>query len=111
MRASETTTPPATGVAPPESPVPAPRATKGTPLAVAGAEDGLHVLGRVRQDDELRHRAVPRQAVALVDTELLGLRDDVLVAEARPQLVDEGGRQAHAVECRAATLSQLGSKR
>ena len=31
MRASEMTTPPAIGVAPPESPVPAPRATNGTP--------------------------------------------------------------------------------
>ena len=33
MRASETTTPPAMGVAPPESPVPAPRATNGTRAA------------------------------------------------------------------------------
>ena len=30
IRASETTTPPATGAAPPERPVPAPRATHGS---------------------------------------------------------------------------------
>ena len=33
MRASEITTPPSTGSAPPERPVPAPRATNGTPSA------------------------------------------------------------------------------
>ena len=35
MRASEITTPPAMGVAPPESPVPAPRATNGSTITNA----------------------------------------------------------------------------
>ncbi len=48
-RASEMTTPPTTGSAPPESPVPAPRATNGTPWSwqsfttawTSGAEPGI----------------------------------------------------------------------
>ena len=98
MRASETTTPPAIGVAPPESPVPAPRATNGTPLSGARAQHGLDVLGRAGQDDELGHRAVSREPVALVDAELLRLREDVLRAQRRAQLVDECGGQAHVAE-------------
>ena len=45
---------------------------------------------------------MPGQPVALVDAELLRLGDDVLCAERRPQLGDEGGGQAHTVESRAA---------
>ena len=48
IRAREMTTPSATGSAPPESPVPAPRATNGTPCGVAQPHDGLHLLGRRR---------------------------------------------------------------
>ena len=89
MRASETTTPPATGVAPPDRPVPAPRATNGHALAMARAQDDLNVLGRTGKDDELGDRPVPGQPVALVDAELLGLRDDVLCPERCLQLGDE----------------------
>ena len=96
MRASETTTPPANGVAPPERPVPAPRATNGTPLAVARAEHGLHLLGRAGEDDELGDGAVAGQPVALVRPELLGLRDDVLRAERTLSSGDEVGRERHA---------------
>ena len=53
-------------------------------LAVAGAEHGLHVLRRAGQDDELGHRAMPGEPVALVDAELLRLGDDVLRARAPP---------------------------
>ena len=53
MRVSEISTPSATGSAPPDSPEPAPRATQGTPRAVAGAHHGRHLLGRARQ----HHRA------------------------------------------------------
>ena len=49
MRASEMTMPSATGKAPPERPVPAPRATKGTALARADADDALHLGGRARE--------------------------------------------------------------
>ena len=62
-------------------------------LAVARAEDGLHLLRRAGQDDELGNRAMPGEAVALVDAELLRLRDDVLVAErARSSSTREAGR-------------------
>ena len=83
------------GVAPPDRPVPAPRATKGTRVACACPKRGLDILRRARKDDKLRHRAVPGQTVALVDAELLGLGDDMLGAERRLQLGDEGGGQAH----------------
>ena len=68
---------------------------EGHALARACPKHGLDVLRRAGQDDELRHRAMSGQAVALVDAELLGLGDDVLGAERRLQLGDEGGGQAH----------------
>ncbi len=73
MRASEITTPSACGTAPPESPVPAPRATNGTPCSWQSANDGLDLRGRPRQRDERRDDAVARQAVALVRPQLLRL--------------------------------------
>ncbi len=54
-------------------------------LAVAGAEYRLHVLRRAGKNDELRNRAVPRQAVALIDAELLRLGDDMRCAERVPK--------------------------
>ena len=89
-------------------------------LAVAGAEHGLHVLGRAGEDDELGNRAVPGQPVALVDAELLRLGDDVLGAErACSSSTSEAGRltlaslelrvgasaRLEAVDERAATLA------
>ena len=71
-------------------------------LPVTRAKHGLHVLGRAGKDDELGDGAVPGEPVALVDAELLRLGDDVRGAERRPQLGDEGGGQAHAIESRAA---------
>ena len=52
---ARSTTPSATGSAPPESPVPAPRATNGTPCSWQSAHDRLHLLRRAGQDDELGH--------------------------------------------------------
>jgi hypothetical protein len=68
---------------------------------MTGAEDRLHVLGRAGEDDELGNSSVPGESVALVHAELLRLGYDVRFAERRPQLGDEGGGQAHAVESRA----------
>ncbi len=90
MRASETTTPPANGVAPPERPGARAARHERHAIAVAGAEDRLHLLRRARKNDELRDRAMPGQPVALVRPELLQLRDDVVAAERTAQLGDEG---------------------
>ena len=65
---------------------------------VARADDRLHLLGRRGQCDELGDRAVPGQPVALVDAELLELRDDVLAPERAPQLLDEGRVDPHACQ-------------
>ena len=75
MRVSAITTPPATGSAPPESPVPAPRATKGTPWSVAERHDRLHLGGGRRQHDALGDGAVAGERVALVGAQPLGLAD------------------------------------
>ncbi len=67
-------------------------------LARAGPQHRLHVLRRAGEHDELGNGAMPREAVALVDPELLRLGDDMLGAERSPQLGDEGGGQAHGIE-------------
>ena len=74
-RASEMTIPSATGSAPPERPVPAPRATNGIALLVAEPDDRLHLLDAAGQRDERGHHAATRQAVALVRPQLLRLAD------------------------------------
>ena len=84
MRASDTTTPPATGVAPPGETRAGAARDEGHALPVAGAKHHLDVLGRAGKDDELGDRAVPREPVAFVYAELLGLGDDVRVAERLP---------------------------
>ena len=60
IRASEITIPSATGRAPPERPVPAPRATNGMPSRAQIADDRLHLLGRAGEDDELRRAPASR---------------------------------------------------
>jgi hypothetical protein len=60
-----------------------------------GADDRLHLLGRARQRYELGDRAVPGQAVALVDAQLLRLREDVLRAHDAAKLGREGTRERH----------------
>ena len=60
IRASEITMPSATGSAPPESPVPAPRATKGTPSRAQMRTTACTSAVEPGEDDELRHaRASP----------------------------------------------------
>ena len=66
--------PSATGSAPPESPVPAPRATNGTPAACAGPDDRLHLSG-VPAARRAPARPVPGEPVALVRAQLLRLVD------------------------------------
>ena len=88
------TMPSATGSAPPERPVPAPRATNGMPLACADPDDPLHLRGRAGEDDELRHRAPAREPVAVVDAELLGLADHVVGADDGLELGAERRRRA-----------------
>src|SRR5712692_6771058 len=45
-------------------------------VPVAGAEHRLHLVGRLREDDERRDDAISGQPVALVGLQLLGLGDD-----------------------------------
>ena len=53
-------TPSGCGSAPPDSPVPWPRATNGTPAAVAEPDDRLHFGGVGRKHDRARRRAGAR---------------------------------------------------
>ena len=53
------TIPSATGSAPPERPVPAPRATNGIRRLVAEPDDRLHLGRRRRQRDERGHTRRP----------------------------------------------------
>ena len=75
--------------------------------AVAGAEpdDGLHLLRRARQHDARRLRAPAGEAVAVVRRELLRLGDHVVVADRRPELVDEAAQRAARDDPTAATGS------
>ncbi len=66
---------------------------EGNAFPVTGADDGLHVLGRARQDDERGERAPAGEAVAVVDTKLGGVGDHVLAAEGVLQLACQPVRQ------------------
>ena len=77
MRASEMTIPSATGSAPPESPVPAPRATNGMPASLQMRTTACTSAGRRGQRDERRDDAAAREPVALVGAKLLGLANHV----------------------------------
>ena len=85
-RARLMTTPPGTGSAPPERPVPWPRATNGTPLARADPHDRLHLGRRRRQHDERRRLAQVRQRVALVGQQLHRLAQH---ARSAPQIATQ----------------------
>ena len=74
IRARPMTMPSATGTAPPERPVPAPRATNGTPWARAHPHRRLPPpRSCAAAPPPERHRPVARQAVALVRPQLRGL--------------------------------------
>ena len=81
-------TPSACGSAPPESPVPEPRATNGMPRVDAGADRRGHLFGRLGQHDESGDDAVVHEAVAVVGPQLGGVRDDAAGGQERPQLGD-----------------------
>ena len=74
-----------------------PRAAGDERDAVARAETHhrLHLLGRARKHDARRLGAPARQPVAVVGRELLGLGDDVLVAERVPEVADELRSERH----------------
>ena len=67
---SEITRPPSAGRQPPDSPGPAPRA-QGGPRG-GELDDGGHMRDVVGKDDEVRERPEEREAVGLVDEQLLG---------------------------------------
>ena len=69
-------TPSARGSAPPDSPVPEPRATNGTPACVAGPDDRLHARRVLGQHGERRGHLVLRQPVALVGAQPRVVVDD-----------------------------------
>ena len=70
-------------------------------FAGADADDALHLGGRAGEDDELRHRAPAREPVAVVDAELLGLRDHVPGADDGRDLGADGGGERHLRESTA----------
>ena len=99
------TIPSATGSAPPERPGAGAAGDERHALARAEPDDALHLRRRLRQDDERRHRAPAREPVAVVDAQLLGLRDHVGGADDGPELGANGGGERH----RASLLRAAGS--
>ena len=89
---SAITTASSSGVAPPASPVPAPRATNGTPWRDRGAHDGLHLLGRLREADDAGV-ALDVRGVAPVQAELGRPGAHAIRRERPAEVVDE---RAHA---------------
>ena len=74
--------------------MPAPRATNGTPLAVAGATTACTSSVEPGSTTSAGIARQPGEPVAVVDAELLGLVDHVLVAERRAQLGDDRRRRS-----------------
>ena len=107
IRESAISTPSFTGRAPPESPVPAPRATQGTPASWHARTTRSHLVGRAGQHRGRRLLRVLEQAVGLVGLQLVRVRVDVLGATDRAQLRDQRVRRrqttiqdSKAVDCR-----------
>ena len=90
MRVSATTMPPCSAMAPPLRPVPAPRATTGTPCFARRLDHAGDLFGRPRQHDDRRQRTVDR-AVVLEYDQVLGLMDDVRPANDGGEVTDEVG--------------------
>jgi hypothetical protein len=76
MRANSTITPPRSGTAPPDSPVPAPRATIGSPLARAQRTSLAHVGGGLRVEDGVGLAAV-KASVHLEGDQFGGVGDEL----------------------------------
>ena len=92
------TIPSATGSAPPDSPVPAPRATNGMRVAGAGPHDRLHLTCRLRKADEPRDHPPPGQPVAFVRPQLLWLREHGVRRQCRLDRLVERTRESHACQ-------------
>ena len=91
MREVATTTPPQRAMAPPLSPVPAPRATTGTPCFSADWTTHLHLGRAVGEHHGVGQGAVHR-AVVLVEQQVVGVREDPGIADDAPQVGQQGGR-------------------
>ena len=78
IRASTIRTPSAIGSAPPESPVPAPRATQGTPASKHGGHNVPDLVRGAGQNGGERRLAVVRQPVGAVGGERVRVREHVL---------------------------------
>jgi hypothetical protein len=89
MRAHDKSTPCGCGVAPPDRPVPEPRATSGTFKATAGGEHRVHLRFRAWKYDYGRKLAVHRQTVAFVRTALLGACQYARLGQHRAQRRDD----------------------
>ena len=88
-RESTTSTPSSSGSAPPDRPLPEPRATHGTPAswqARTTAATSSPVPGSTAARG---HGRVLQQPVGLVGAKRVVLGDDVLVAADAPQLLDQ----------------------
>ena len=63
--------PPSRGIAPPESPVPAPRPTNGTSNSLRQFDDRGDVVGGAREDDQVG-RVLVDAAVVFVERQVFG---------------------------------------
>ena len=81
MRAKAIMIPPSRGMAPPLSPVPAPRPTMGMPYSASDFHDGRDVFRGAREDDHVGAGFVDA-AVVLVKDQVLGAVEDSLSARA-----------------------------
>ena len=97
MRSSETTIAFASAFAPPERPVPAPRATTLSPSVGGESHGGCDVIGRLRQDDGERTVVLgPLRVVVRVIVESRRVGDDLIVrggAGAEPKRQGRRGRR------------------
>ena len=89
MREVATTTPPQRAMAPPLRPVPAPRATTGTPCFRADWT-GLHLGGGVGEDDGIGQGAVDG-AVVLVEQQVVRVGEEPGLADDATEVGQEGG--------------------
>ena len=85
-------TPSATGSAPPESPVPEPRATHGTSASKAGGDDLANLFGGAGEHRRDRHLAVVQQPVGAIGRELVLVSQHELATADLLQAGDQRGR-------------------
>ena len=94
MREHSITTPSSSAIAPPESPVPAPRGTKGTPCARQARTTRATSVLSLGSTTALGSAPCTREAVGLVDQQLFGPREHRLGADDLAQRGDESRRAA-----------------